>query len=72
MRADNQKVRDTLRESLQEKTTELTSVLKRNVSFDEVAAALKAGFESAWNIVFTDVTPGALQDVREAAHAAAS
>jgi lipoyl(octanoyl) transferase len=66
MRADNQKVRDAFRESLEAKTTELNSVLGRNVSFDEVAAALKKGFESAWNINFTEITADTLLEVREA------
>jgi lipoate-protein ligase A len=42
----------TILEDLKSKTTELSSVLGRGVTFDETAAAIKAGFEQCWNIVF--------------------
>ena len=56
VRAENEEVRATLRENLETKTTELNSVLGRNVSFDEVALALRRGFERTWNIIFTEIT----------------
>jgi len=66
MRAESQKVRNAFRESLETKTTELNTILERNVSFDEVAGALRTGFENAWNILFTEITDDTLQEVREA------
>jgi lipoate-protein ligase A len=65
VRAESEEVRAALRESLETKTTELDSVLGRNVSFDEAAAALRKGFECAWNIVFTEITADELQVVQE-------
>ena len=46
------KVSATILEDLRSKTTDLSSVLGRRVTFDETAAAIKAGFEQCWNIVF--------------------
>ncbi len=65
VRAESEEVRAALRESLETKATDLDSVLGRNVSFDEVAAALKNGFERAWNIVFTEITADRLHVVQE-------
>lgn len=42
--------RRTLRRILGVRTTDLASVLGREVSFDEVAGAIRRGFEEAWNI----------------------
>lgn len=42
----------TILEDLKAKTTELSAVLGRQVTFDETAAAIKAGFEQCWNIEF--------------------
>ncbi len=59
MRTGSEKVRETFRRSLETRTTELVSVLGRCVSFDEVAAALKKGFELEWNIHFSETAaPG--------------
>ncbi|MDI6765916.1 MAG: lipoate--protein ligase family protein [Bacteroidota bacterium] len=35
-------------------TTEVETILKRNVSFNEIAAAIKKGFEDSGNIIFED------------------
>ena len=43
-----------IRRELEMKTIELSSILNRDVSFDEVAAGIKYGFEKAWNIEFID------------------
>jgi lipoate-protein ligase A len=43
--------RDALRRELNEKTTELSTVLNRVITFDEVAEAILQGFQKAWSIV---------------------
>ena len=63
--AESEEARAALRESLEMKTTELDSVLGRKVSFDEAAAALRKGFECAWNIAFTEITADQMQVVLE-------
>jgi lipoate-protein ligase A len=65
VRAESQEVRVSLLEDLETKTTELDSVLGRKVTFDEVAAAVKKGFERTWNIVFTDIKADELQVPQE-------
>ena len=44
-----------LRTELDEKTIDLTTALKRNVGYDEVAVALKRGFEKEWNVEFSTI-----------------
>ena len=65
VRAESEEIRAALRESLETKTTELDSVLGRNVSFDEVALALRKGFERTWNILFTEITAEELRAGQE-------
>ncbi len=69
VKAESEEARAALRESLETKTTELDSVLGRNVSFDEAAVALRKGFECAWNIVFTEIADDEVQAVQETEHA---
>ena len=47
--------RQSLRTLLETKTTDLSSVLGFRISFDEAAAAIRRGFEEAWNIEMTDI-----------------
>jgi lipoate-protein ligase A len=42
--------RDALRRELNEKTTELSTVLNRVITFEEVAEAILHGFQKAWTI----------------------
>jgi lipoate-protein ligase A len=42
--------RDALRRELDEKTTELSTVLNRVIKFEEVAEAILQGFQKAWSI----------------------
>jgi lipoate-protein ligase A len=42
--------RDVLRKELDEKTTELSTVLNRVITFEEVAEAILQGFQKAWSI----------------------
>jgi hypothetical protein len=42
--------RSALRRELNEKTTELSTVLKRVTTFNEVAEAILQGFQKAWSI----------------------
>jgi lipoyl(octanoyl) transferase len=46
----SEKVRDTLRRELNEKTTELSTILNRSISFEEVADAILQGFQKEWLI----------------------
>jgi hypothetical protein len=57
MRATSDADRVVLRRALQEKTTDLSTVLGRGIAFGEVASALLAGFEQAWSV---NLVPGHL------------
>lgn len=52
----NDRLRDGIRLSLAEKTTNLSSILGHPVRFDDVARAIRAGFEEAWGIELRDGT----------------
>lgn len=54
VQAESEELSTSIRRGLEIKTIELSSILGRNVSFDEVAVAVKGGFENEWNIVFND------------------
>lgn len=41
-----------IKKTLEEHTTDLKQILNREVEFDEVAEAIKSGFEKSWNIYF--------------------
>jgi lipoate-protein ligase A len=41
-----------IRQTLADRTTELSTILERPVSFDEVADVVRKGFEEEWNIAF--------------------
>jgi lipoyl(octanoyl) transferase len=45
-----EKERDALRRELNEKTTELSTILNRSITFEEVADAILKGFQKAWLI----------------------
>ncbi len=45
--------RQRLGKEMEEKTTDLSAVLKRRISFEEAAKAIRAGFEEAWDITLT-------------------
>jgi hypothetical protein len=42
--------RDALRRELNEKTTEISTVLNRVIAFEEIAEAILQGFQKAWSI----------------------
>jgi hypothetical protein len=44
-----------LKKELEEKSTELSTILNRRVEFDEVAQCVRAGFEEEWGVHFLDV-----------------
>ena len=46
----SERERDALRRELNEKTTELSTVLNRVITFEEVAEAILRGFQKAWSI----------------------
>ena len=46
---------------LETKTTDLSSLLGVDISFDEAAAAVRKGFEKAWNIELTDIEYDAIE-----------
>ena len=47
-----------LKKELEEKSTELSTILNRRVEFDEVAQCVRAGFEEEWGVHFLDVLEG--------------
>ncbi len=54
VQVESEELSTSIRHGLDMKTIELSSILGRNVSFDEAAVAVKSGFEDEWNIVFND------------------
>lgn len=67
---DGEAARLRIREILRAKTTDLSTILDRRVSFDEVAAAVKRGFERAWGLKLRD--EGLRDPEREAAQSLAT
>jgi lipoate-protein ligase A len=53
--------RDSLRKELSNKTTEVNSLLGSRVEYEEVAQAIRRGFEEQWNVVFESHTQQAAQ-----------
>lgn len=68
--AVDEAARRRVRELLRAKTTDLSAILGRRVSFDEVARALKAGFERAWGLALRE--SGLSDAEREAARSLAT
>lgn len=62
IRCSNPHDRETMDSMMKEKTTEVESVLGRNVSFEEAADAMRKGFEEAWNITLVDQDQQYLQE----------
>jgi lipoate-protein ligase A len=62
--------RGAVRRSLAEKTTNLAAILGRRADFEEVAEALRVGFERAWGIALTEGVLSALE--KEAAFSLAT
>lgn len=54
VQVESEELYTSIRRGLEMKTIDLSSILGRNVSFDDVAVAVKGGFENEWNIVFTN------------------
>jgi lipoate-protein ligase A len=52
LHVENEEVHAAIRRDFDSKTVDLSSILGRDVSFDEVAIAVKKGFEREWKIVF--------------------
>lgn len=50
MRIEDERRRETVRRVLREKTTHLSALLEHPVSFNEVADALRQGFEETWGL----------------------
>ncbi len=48
-------IKTKMRETLNTHTTDLKTILNREVIFDEMAELIKAGFEKEWNIKFTQL-----------------
>jgi lipoate-protein ligase A len=57
--------RAALRSDLCGKTTDLSAVLGRRVTFDEVAFAIRRGFEDCWNLTFLDRPVGQPMEIPE-------
>ena len=49
-------VQESIQRDLDARTVELNTILKKDVSFDEVASAVKSGFEREWQINFAEST----------------
>ena len=64
LRFEEEERRRTLRRALEDKTTDLASILGRSVEFPEVADALARGFELAWGV---KLVPGQLSEEETAA-----
>ncbi len=47
---------ESIRQTIIDRTTELSTILQRRVSFDEVAEVVRNGFEEEWNIAFEHST----------------
>jgi lipoate-protein ligase A len=58
--------REALRAELQEKTVDVRSLLGTTIRFEDVATALRRGFEEQWNIRFSDQTLHTTQSVLHA------
>lgn len=56
VRTQNRAVTERVRLDLDEKTTDLSTALNRPVSYEEVAAVLRSGFERAMNIQFISMS----------------
>jgi lipoate-protein ligase A len=59
LRVDKEADRAAIRRTLVSKTTNLTAILSRSLGFEELAYAMRVGFERAWGITFVD---GALSE----------
>ena len=44
-----------LKKELEEKSTELSTILNRRVEFEEVAQCVRSGFEEEWGVHFLNV-----------------
>ncbi len=66
LRVRNERQRKMIRRSLRAKTTDLACVLGRPAQFDEVARAMRLGFERAWGL---SLVQGTLDDVESEAAA---
>lgn len=55
LQLDSEEQRRTLAKELEQKTTDLYSLLGYQPAFDEVAEALRRGFEEAWGISFESI-----------------
>jgi lipoate-protein ligase A len=67
---DDEAARRRVRELLRAKTTDLCSILERPVSFDEIARALRTGFERSWGFRLRE--SGLSEPEEEAARSLAS
>lgn len=54
VQVESEELHTSIRSGLEMKTIDLSTILGRNVSFDEAAVAVKGGFENEWNIEFND------------------
>jgi lipoyl(octanoyl) transferase len=50
MNLTSEEQREVLRKELEEKTTDLSTVLKRNMTFEKVADSILLGFQKTWSI----------------------
>jgi lipoate-protein ligase A len=62
------RARELMQRTFEHRTTEVESILRRKVSFEEAAQAVRLGFERAWDITFDETVedqPSAGQRIQE-------
>jgi len=65
VRGDEQ-FQEELKENFEAKTTDLGEILRRRVSYEETAAAVKAGFAETWGIAFVEYEGDVTMPLQEA------
>ncbi len=54
LKIDSEEIHTIIQHDLESKTTDLSEVLGRTVTFEETANAVKKGFETAWGVEFSE------------------
>ena len=65
LKLESEDSRDALKAELSMKTTDITSILRSSIDVDDVATAVRRGFEERWNIEFESSTPHIVHAVHE-------
>jgi len=65
LKLESEDSHDALKEELSMKTTDITSIIGSSIEVDDVATAVRRGFEERWNIEFESRTPHSTHAVHE-------